>query len=113
MPSTLATSSGKHRKPNIMLETQTTGAHAFLATLKANNIEVLFGSASFVDPNTLRVTNSRGSVDYQAAKIVIATGTKPAGSAVQAQRANRKRCPQLPPPRHPASQCPAQADLNV
>src|ERR1700733_8574657 len=51
------------------------------AQLSRNNIEVLFGSANFVDPNTLRVTNSRGSVDYQAAKIVIATGTKPAGSA--------------------------------
>src|ERR1700733_8928670 len=51
------------------------------AQLSRNNIEVLFGVASFVDPNTLRVANSRGAVDYQAAKIVIATGTKPAGSA--------------------------------
>src|ERR1700735_5788628 len=37
--------------------------------------------ASFVDPHPLRVVNSRGALDYQAAKIVIATGTKPAGSA--------------------------------
>ena len=38
------------------------------AQLSRNNIEMLFGLATFVDPNTLRVTNSRGSVDYQAAK---------------------------------------------
>src|ERR1700676_607584 len=50
------------------------------AQLSRNNIELLFGMASFVDPNTLRVVNSRGALDYQAAKIVIATGTKPAGS---------------------------------
>src|ERR1700744_4441143 len=51
------------------------------AQLSRNNIELLFGMASFVDPNTLRVVNSRGVLDYQATKIVIATGTKPAGSA--------------------------------
>src|SRR5271163_5298329 len=50
------------------------------AQLSRNNIELLFGMASFVDPHTLRVVNSRGSLDYQAANIVIATGTKPAGS---------------------------------
>jgi NAD(P) transhydrogenase len=50
------------------------------AQLSRNNIEMLFGTASFVDPNTLRVTNSRGATDYQAANIVIATGTKPASS---------------------------------
>src|ERR1700724_1435247 len=51
------------------------------AQLSRNNIEMLFGLATFVDPTTIRVTNSRGSVDYQATNIVIATGTKPAGSA--------------------------------
>src|SRR5271168_2758895 len=40
------------------------------AQLSRNNIEMLFGVASFVDPNTLRVVNSRGALDYQAAKIV-------------------------------------------
>jgi len=52
-----------------------------VAQLSRNNIEVLFGIASFVDPHVIRVTNSLGSVDYQAESIVIATGTKPAASA--------------------------------
>jgi NAD(P) transhydrogenase len=52
-----------------------------VAQLSRNNIEVLFGIASFVDPQVIRVTNSLGSVDYQAESIVIATGTKPAASA--------------------------------
>src|SRR5689334_8612755 len=51
-----------------------------VAQLNRNNIEVLFGIASFVDPHTLRVTNSRGEADYRAEIIVIATGTKPAAS---------------------------------
>src|SRR5260370_40839544 len=51
------------------------------AQLSRNNIELLFGMASFVDPTTLRVTNTRGALDYQAQNIVIATGSKPAGSA--------------------------------
>src|ERR1700692_4645485 len=34
------------------------------AQLSRNNIEVLPGVASFVDPNTLRVTNSRAPVTY-------------------------------------------------
>src|SRR5258708_33690307 len=50
------------------------------AQLSRNNIEMLFGLATFVDPNTLRVTSSKGSVDYQAGKIRISTRTKPAGS---------------------------------
>ncbi len=52
-----------------------------LAQLSRNNIEMLFGCASFVDPHTLRVENSRGSNQYSAEMIVIATGTKPAVSA--------------------------------
>ncbi len=52
-----------------------------VAQLSRNNIEVMFGTASFVDPHVIRVTNSMGSVDYQAESIVIATGTKPASSA--------------------------------
>ena len=51
-----------------------------VAQLSRNNIEVLFGTASFVDPHVVRVTNTLRSVDYQAENIVIATGTKPAAS---------------------------------
>ena len=35
-----------------------------LAQLSRNNIEMLFGCASFVDPHTIRVENSRGTTDY-------------------------------------------------
>ncbi len=51
------------------------------AQLSRNNIEMLTGTASFVDATHLQVTNSRGSTTYEAANIVIATGTKPAASA--------------------------------
>lgn len=50
------------------------------AQLARNGIEMLTGVAAFVDPNHVRVTNSRGTSDYQANSIVIATGTKPAES---------------------------------
>src|SRR6201989_1820967 len=50
------------------------------AQLSRNGIEVLAGSASFLDPNHLRVVNSRGQSEYEAALIVIATGTRPAES---------------------------------
>ncbi len=49
-----------------------------VAQLSRNNIETLFGTASFVDPHVVRVTGLRGVVDYQAENIVIAVGTKPA-----------------------------------
>src|SRR5580698_207156 len=52
-----------------------------VAQLSRNNIETLFGTASFVDPHTVRVTNMNGSVDYHAETVVIATGTKPAVSS--------------------------------
>src|SRR5712692_7247348 len=52
-----------------------------VAQLSRNNIEMLSGIATFVDPHVIRVTNARGSVDYQAETVVIATGTKPAVSA--------------------------------
>lgn len=52
-----------------------------VAQLSRNNIEMLNGSASFVDPHTLRVENSRGSAEYSAENVVIAVGTKPAVSA--------------------------------
>ena len=50
------------------------------AQLSRNNVELLTGVASFVDPNTIQVENSRGASQYKADVIVIATGTKPATS---------------------------------
>jgi NAD(P) transhydrogenase len=52
-----------------------------LSQLTRNNIEMLFGCASFVDPHTIRVEGSHGANVYSAGTIVIATGTKPAVSA--------------------------------
>ncbi len=50
------------------------------AQLARNGIEVLLGTASFVDPHRVQVANSRGVTEYTADKIIIATGTKPAVS---------------------------------
>jgi NAD(P) transhydrogenase len=50
------------------------------AQLSRNSIELLTGTASFVDPQTIAVENSRGRQEYQAETIIIATGTKPAVS---------------------------------
>ena len=50
------------------------------AQLSRNNIEMLVGVASFVDPTHVQVTNSKGSVVYEAKNVLIATGTKPATS---------------------------------
>jgi NAD(P) transhydrogenase len=50
------------------------------AQLSRNGIEVLTGTASFLDPRHIRVQNSRGQSDYEADTIIIATGTKPATS---------------------------------
>lgn len=49
--------------------------------LSRNGVDMLFGIAAFVDPHTIRVTGSRGDIEYQADNILIATGTKPAVSA--------------------------------
>src|ERR1700680_40850 len=51
-----------------------------VAQLSRNNIEMLSGIASFVDPHVIRVTGDHSSVDYQAENIIIAVGTKPAVS---------------------------------
>jgi NAD(P) transhydrogenase len=51
-----------------------------LAQLSRNNIETLFGVASFIDPHTIHVEGLRGANDYHAGVVVIATGTKPAES---------------------------------
>ena len=50
------------------------------AQLSRNNIEMLVGVASFEDPTHVKVTNSKGSVIYEAKNVLIATGTKPATS---------------------------------
>jgi NAD(P) transhydrogenase len=50
------------------------------AQLSRNGIEVLTGLASFKDPTTLQVTNSRGPTEIKADKIIIAVGTRPASS---------------------------------
>ncbi len=50
------------------------------AQLSRNGIEVLAGCASFLDPTHIRVQNPRGQSDYEAQRIVIATGTRPASS---------------------------------
>src|SRR5579875_1842145 len=51
------------------------------AQLSRNGIEVLTGIASFKNPTTIQLSNSRGSSEIAAETIVIATGTKPAASA--------------------------------
>ncbi|MBV8846087.1 MAG: Si-specific NAD(P)(+) transhydrogenase [Bryobacterales bacterium] len=51
-----------------------------LAQLSRNNIEMLSGVASFVDPHTIHVDGTLGGIDYHAEIVVIATGTKPAES---------------------------------
>ena len=50
------------------------------AQLARNGIDVITGLASFVDPKTIKVTNSRGGTELAGDVIVIATGTKPAFS---------------------------------
>jgi NAD(P) transhydrogenase len=51
-----------------------------IAQLSRNNIEMIFGTASFIDPHTIRVTGVNGYTDCHADTVVIATGTKPAVS---------------------------------
>src|ERR1700734_137537 len=48
------------------------------AQLSRNNVELISGIAGFIDPHTVRVTNSRQEQVFKAEYIVIATGTKPA-----------------------------------
>jgi NAD(P) transhydrogenase len=50
------------------------------AQLARNGVEMLTGTASFVDPHHVRVTNSLGQVDLEAANIILAVGTKPSAS---------------------------------
>ena len=51
------------------------------AQLSRNGIEVIYGTARFMDPTHVRVESSRGVSDYEAAIIIIGTGTKPAVSS--------------------------------
>src|SRR5450755_533460 len=51
------------------------------AQLSRNNVELITGIAGFIDPHTLRVTNTRQEQTFSAEYIVIGTGTKPAFSA--------------------------------
>jgi NAD(P) transhydrogenase len=48
------------------------------AQLSRNNIDVLTGQGSFLDPTHVQVENSRGKTQYEAPYVIIATGTKPA-----------------------------------
>jgi NAD(P) transhydrogenase len=50
------------------------------AQLSRNGIEVIYGTAQLVDATHVRVENSRGVSDYEAAIIIIGTGTKPSVS---------------------------------
>src|SRR5437899_12387749 len=50
------------------------------AQLSRNGIDVLTGTASFLDPHHMQITSSRGQTELEAAYIVLATGTKPAVS---------------------------------
>ncbi len=50
------------------------------AQLARNGIEVMTGIASFKNPTTICITNTRGSVDITGDRVVIGTGTKPATS---------------------------------
>jgi NAD(P) transhydrogenase len=50
------------------------------AQLSRNGIDLVTGTAAFVDPHTVRVQSFRGTSDYQAGVIIIAVGTKPAVS---------------------------------
>ncbi len=43
-----------------------------------NRIDVIYGTASFVDPHRLRIQQADGSVEHEADFIVIAIGTEPA-----------------------------------
>ena len=52
------------------------------AQLSRNGIEIVTGTASFIDPHRIQVTSSRGQTELEAENIVIATGTKPAVSAL-------------------------------
>src|SRR5579863_3088320 len=57
-----------------------TEADVTQAQLARNGVDVILGRASFLDSTHIRVENSSGQADFEAPIIIIATGTKPAGS---------------------------------
>ena len=57
-----------------------TEADVTQAQLTRNNVEIMFGTASFTGPTNIKVTGARGVSEIQAPVIVIATGTRPADS---------------------------------
>ena len=52
-----------------------------LSQMRRNGVEMMFGCASFIGPNTIRVQNGLGAIEYEAGCVVICTGTKPAVSS--------------------------------
>jgi len=54
----------------------------FAPQLSRNGIEVLTGVASFSDPTHIHVVSSKNQSDYEAANVIIGTGTKPAESTL-------------------------------
>src|ERR1700710_983813 len=48
------------------------------AQLSRNNVEMLVGTASFVDATHVKVNSSRGVSTFEGRNFVVATGTKPA-----------------------------------
>jgi NAD(P) transhydrogenase len=50
------------------------------AQLSRNGIEVMTGTASFLDPHRILVTGAHGQVELETDHLIIATGTKPAES---------------------------------
>jgi NAD(P) transhydrogenase len=51
-----------------------------MAQLARNTVDVRTGTAQFIDPHHLKVVNYHGESEYEAAVVVIATGTRPAES---------------------------------
>jgi NAD(P) transhydrogenase len=51
-----------------------------MAQLSRNGIDVLTGTAQFLDPHRVQIENSNGKSEYEADTVVIATGTRPAES---------------------------------
>lgn len=50
------------------------------AQLSRNGIDLVHGTAEFLDPRTIRASSVQGTSDYSADVVIIATGTKPACS---------------------------------
>ena len=70
-----------------MLETQTTGAHAFLATLKANHVEVMFGLPGSTEAPLLEAMRADGALRYvltlhETVAVAMADGYARAGKRV-------------------------------